>query len=70
VVFEWKAIKEIIADIFIKALPKQKFQNFINIIRMVDIKKRLAEEKQLEDLRDNIKSRQKDPNEVMVYLTH
>ena len=39
-----------IADGFTKALPKQRFQSFINMIRMVDIKKQLVEEKQLEDL--------------------
>ena len=50
----------------IKALPKQRFQSFINIIRMVDIKEQLAEEKQLKDLWDSIKVRQKDVNEVMV----
>jgi len=39
-----------IANGLIKALPKQRFQSFINIIRMVDIKEQLAEKKQLEDL--------------------
>ena len=46
-----------IADRLIKALPKQKFQNFINIIEMVDIKELLIKEKQLKDLRENIKAR-------------
>ena len=46
-----------IANGFIKALPKQRFQSFVNLIGIVDIKERLAEEKQLEDLRDNIKAR-------------
>jgi hypothetical protein len=46
VIFQWKATKEIIADGLIKALPKQKFQSFVNIIRMVDIKEQLNEEKQ------------------------
>ena len=55
--FQWKAIKEMIANGFIKALPKQRFQSFVNMIRIVDIKERLAEEKQLEDLRDSIKVR-------------
>ena len=59
-----------IADRFIKALPKQKFQSFINIIRIVDIKEQLAKEKQLEDLKDNIKARRKDLDKVMVHLTH
>ena len=42
--------KKIIANGFIKALPKQRFQSFVNIIEIMDIKKWLAEEKQLEDL--------------------
>jgi len=33
---------------------------------MVDIKKRLNKEKQLEDLRDSIKARRKDLEEIMV----
>ena len=54
----------------IKALPKQRFQSFVNIIRMVDIKKWLAEEKQLEDLQDSIKAKQKDRDEIMIQLTY
>ena len=38
-------MKEMIADGFMKALPKQRFQSFINIIGIVDIKEWLAEEK-------------------------
>ena len=63
-------MKKIIADRLIKALPKQRFQSFVNIIKIIDIKERLAEEKQLKDLQDNIRARRKDSNEVMVYLTH
>ena len=58
-----------IVDRFMKALPKQRFQSFINMIGMVDIKEQLAEEKQLEDLREKVKVRKKDPNEIMVQLT-
>ena len=50
-------IKKIIANRLIKALPKQRFQSFVNIIGMVDIKERLNKEKQLEDLRDSIRAR-------------
>src|SRR6266702_4791051 len=70
VVFQWKATKEMIADGLTKALPKQRFQSFINIIGMVDIKERLAKEKQLEDLREKVRARRKDSNEIMVQLTH
>jgi hypothetical protein len=37
---------------------------------MVDIKERLNEEKQLEDLREKVRARRKDLDEIMVYLTH
>ena len=55
-----------IANRLIKALPKQRFQSFVNIIRIVDIKEWLAEEKQLEDLQDSIKAKRKDAYKVMV----
>jgi len=63
-------MKEMIADGLIKALPKQRFQSFVNIIGIVDIKERLNKEKQLEDLRDSIKVRWKDLDEITVQLTH
>ena len=69
-VFQWKAIKEIITNGFMKALPKQRFQSFVNMIGMVDIKEWLAEEKQLEDLREKVRARRKDSNEITVQLTH
>ena len=53
-----------------KALPKQRFQSFVDMIGMVDIKKQLNEEKQLEDLRENIKARRKDSDEIIAQLTH
>jgi hypothetical protein len=37
---------------------------------MVDIKERLNKEKQLEDLREKVRTRRKDLDEIMVYLTH
>ena len=55
-----------IADRLTKALPKQRFQSFVNIIRIVDIKERLAEEKQLEDLREKVRARRKDSNKITV----
>ena len=48
-----------IADGLTKALPKQRFKSFVNIIGMVDIKERLNEEKQLEDLREKVRARRK-----------
>jgi len=70
VLLQWKAIKEIIADRLIKALPKQRFKSFINIIGIVDIKERLNKEKQLEDLREKVRARRKDSDKVMAQLTH
>ena len=55
-----------IANGLIKALLKQRFQNFVNIIGMVDIKEQLTKEKQLEDLREKVRARRKDLNEIMV----
>ena len=37
---------------------------------MVDIKEQLNKEKQLEDLRENIKARRKDLDEIIAQLTH
>ena len=68
--FQWTATKEMIADGLTKALPKQRFQSFVDMIGMVDIKEQLNEEKQLEDLRENIKARRKDSDEIIAYLTH
>jgi len=59
-------IKEIIADGLTKALPKQRFKSFVNMIGIVDIKEQLNKEKQLEDLRENIRARRKDLDEIIV----
>ena len=40
------------------------------MIGIVDIKERLDEEKQLEDLREKVRARRKDLDEVIVQLTH
>jgi hypothetical protein len=50
----------------IKALPKQRFQSFINIIKIVDIKEQLTKEKQLEDLKEKVRTRQKDLDKTTV----
>jgi hypothetical protein len=70
VLFQWKATKEMITDGLTKALPKQRFQSFVNMIRMVDIKEQLTKEKQLEDLREKVRMRRKDLDKITVYLTH
>ena len=50
-------MKEMIANRLLKALLKQRFQHFINIIGIVDIKEQLTKEKQLEDLREKVRTR-------------
>jgi hypothetical protein len=40
------------------------------MIGIVDIKEQLNKEKQLEDLRENIRARRKDLDEIIVQLTH
>jgi len=40
------------------------------MIGIVDIKERLNGEKQLEDLREKVRARRKDSNEITVQLTH
>ena len=63
-------MREMIADGLTKALPKQRFKSFVNIIGMVDIKERLNKEKHLEDLREMARARRKDSDEITVQLTH
>ena len=55
-----------IVDGLTKALPKQRFQSFVNIIGIVNIKEWLADKKQLEDLRENIRVRRKDLDKTIV----
>ena len=43
-----------IADGFTKALQKQRFDTFVWVIGMVDIKERLMAEKRIEALRDQL----------------
>jgi hypothetical protein len=40
------------------------------MIRIVDIKEQLTKEKQLEDLKEKVRMRWKDPDETTVHLTH
>jgi len=71
VLFQWKATKEMIADGLTKALPKQRFENFVKMVGMVDIEERLRVEKRMEILKEEIQARKaaKDP-EMMAILTH
>jgi hypothetical protein len=69
--FQWKPTKEMIADGLTKALPRQRFENHVKMIGMVDIKERLKAEKQLEALKEKLLAQKKkqDP-EIVMHLTH
>ena len=49
-----------IANSLTKALTRQKFDNFIRIIGMVDIKERLEAEKRMEVLKDYLNARRRE----------
>jgi hypothetical protein len=71
VIFRWKTTKDMLADGLTKALPKQRFWNFVNMIGMVDIRERLDMEKRMEEMKEQLLARRKDPNtEITVQLTH
>jgi hypothetical protein len=72
VLFQWKATREMIADGLTKALPRQKFESFVKMIGMVDIKERLKLDKRVEILREELLSRKrsKEDQEIVIHLTH
>jgi hypothetical protein len=55
-----------IADSLTKALQKQRFDAFVRMIGIVDIKERLMEEKRMEALKDQLiaQKRELDPEIV------
>ena len=58
-----------IADGLTKALPRQKFENFVKIIGLVDIEERVIAEKLMADLKDKLIARRKDQDtEIVVQL--
>ena len=52
IILRWKATKDMIADGLTKALPGQRFQNFVDMIGLVDIQEQLQAEKETEDGRE------------------
>lgn len=70
VLFQWKPTKEMIADGLTKALPRQKHENFVKMVGMVDIRDRLNAEKRMEDLKDALMARKGPNTEIEVRLTH
>jgi hypothetical protein len=70
VLFRWKPTKEMLADGLTKALPKQKFRNFVDMIGMVDIRERLDTERRMEDMKEKLLAKRKDPDtEITVQLS-
>jgi hypothetical protein len=71
VLFRWKATKEMIADGLTKALQRQKFENFVKMVGMVNIEQRLKSEKRLEALREELQARKREQDpEIEIHLTH
>jgi hypothetical protein len=68
--FEWKPTKEMIADGLTKALPRQKFRNFVRMIGMVDIAERLDWERRMEDLKSKMMAKKAPDDEIEFRLTH
>jgi len=67
--FQWKPTKEMIADGLTKALPRQRFNNFVKMIGMVDIKERLKAEKRMEDLKDRIIAQRDSNQDILIQLS-
>jgi hypothetical protein len=53
------ATKEMLADGLTKALLKQRFRNFVNMIGMVDIRERLDTERRMEEMKEMLVARRK-----------
>ena len=54
-----------IADRLIKALPRQKFENFVRMIRMVNIRDQINREKKIETLKAEIIAKRQNLKAVM-----
>ena len=59
-----------IADGLIKALQKQRFNAFVRMIKMVDIKERLMAKKRIEALKDQLTAQKETDSEIILQLTH
>jgi hypothetical protein len=71
VIFRWKATKEMLADGLTKALPKQRFRNFVDMIGMVDIRERLDMERRMEEMKKMLMARRNGSStEITAQLTH
>jgi hypothetical protein len=70
VLFQWKPTREMIADGLTKALPRQKFGNFVRMIGLVDIRERLDLVLRMEDLKSKLMAKKAPDDEIEFRLTH
>ena len=68
VLFEWTETKKMIADGLTKALPRQRHEEFVKMIRLDDITARLRLEARMEALKDKILAGRVDKAEKTVFL--
>ena len=68
--FRWRSTKQIITDSLTKALQKQRFNAFIKMIGMVNIKEHLMAEKRMEALKDQLTAQKKTDPEIILQLIH
>ena len=60
-----------LADGLTKALPKQRFRNFVNMIGMVDIQERLDTERRMEEMKEMLVARRKQSDiKITTHVTH
>ena len=58
-----------LADGLTKALPKQRFRNFVNMIGMVDIRERLDTERRME-MKELLVARRKQSDIEITHVAH
>ena len=72
VLFQWTPTRDMIADGLTKALPRQRHEEFIKLIRLDDISERIQHEKRMEDLKDKIRdaraNKSAENSDEMVFL--
>ncbi|RMZ87224.1 hypothetical protein DV736_g5554, partial [Chaetothyriales sp. CBS 134916] len=68
VLFKYLETAQMPADGFTKALPRQKYGEFVKLIKMTNITLRLQQERRMEELRDKIKARRTEQVVGEVYI--
>ena len=70
VLFQWTATKSMMADGLTKALPRQRHEDFVRLIRLDDITERLQQERKMDALRDKIIGARAGKPEEMILLAY